>query len=464
MKRLLPLLMLFVSTNIMAEGGPKLTFEKPAKTYCYRVYFTDKKNNIYSTKRPEAFLSKKALERRKKFRIKVDKYDLPVTPFYLEYLNNHNYKVKNISKWNNTAVVEISDTADIHTLSELSFVKDIKKVWESPDSIAVRPKANRFELVENRRDTLPYFYGNGQHQIEMLNANKLHEEGFRGEGMTIAVIDGGFYNADCIDGLKDCNILGTHNFAYPELSVYEETQQHGTMVLSCIAANLPHSLVGTAPKAAFYLLQSEINESESLMEEDNWCAALEYADSLGVDMVTSSLGYYKFDDVSTSHKYHEQDGKSAINSFSASLAASRGLLVLNSAGNEGDGTWKKIGFPADATDILTVGAVKPDSINTLFSSLGNTADGRIKPDVMAQGQQSALLNCNGNVTNANGTSFSTPILCGAVACLWQAFPKAKPTEIIEAVQKAGHNVNHPDNVFGYGIPNMWKAYEYLKKK
>ena len=464
MKRYLPLFLLFAFANVMAEGGPKLTFEKPAKTYCYRVYFTDKKHNIYSTKRPEAFLSDKALERRKKFKIKVDKYDLPVTPFYLEYLNNHDYKIRNVSKWNNTAVVEVSDTSTVKALSELSFVKGIKKVWESPDSIAVRPTANRLELVENRRDTLPEYYGRGQHQIAMLNAIKLHEEGFRGEGMTIAVIDGGFYNADCIAGLKDCNILGTRNFAYPKMSVYDETQQHGTMVLSCIAANQPNSLVGTAPNASFYLLQSEINESESLMEEDNWCAAVEYADSLGADIVTSSLGYYKFDDTTTSHKYCEQDGKTAVNSICASLAASRGLLILNSAGNEGDGSWKKIGFPADATDILTVGAVRPDSINTLFSSLGNTADGRTKPDVMAQGERSALLNCNGNVTQANGTSFSTPILCGAVACLWQAFPKAKPTEIIEAVQQAGHNVQYPNNVFGYGIPNMWKAYEYLKKK
>lgn len=464
MKRFLPLLLLLVGATAMADDGPAVSFVKPAKTFCYRVYFSDKKHNIYSTRRPEAFLSEKALKRRKKFKIKVDEYDLPVSPLYLEYLKNHEFKVRNVSKWNNTAVVEFADTAQIQTLAQLSFVKNIKKVWESPDSIAVRPEANRFMLVENRRDTLENFYGKGQHQIEMLNANKLHEQGFRGEGMTIAVIDGGFYNADCIEGLKQCNILGTRNFVKPGKSVYEETQQHGTMVLSCIAAQIPNAMVGTAPNAAFYLLQSEDNDSESMIEEDNWCAAVEYADSIGADMVSSSLGYYKFDDASTSHKYYEQDGKTAVNSFSASLAASRGLLILNSAGNEGDGTWKKIGFPGDARDILTVGAVNNDSINTLFSSLGNTADGRIKPDVMALGQQSALLNCNGNVTHANGTSFSTPILCGATACLWQAFPKAKPTEIIEAIQQAGHNVNHPDNIFGYGIPDMWKAYEYLKNK
>ena len=464
MKKILPLLLLLLFTTAMADEGATLSFVKPPKSFCYRVYFSDKKHNIYSTKRPESFLSEKALERRKKFKIKVDEHDLPVTPFYLEYLNNHQFKVRNVSKWNNTAVVELTDTASLKTLAGLYFVDHITKVWESPDSIAVRPKVSRFELVENRRDTLAEYYGCGQHQIDMLQAARLHEEGYNGKGMTIAVIDGGFYNADCIDGLKDCNILGTHNFVKPGQSVYEETQQHGTMVLSCIAANLPYSMVGTAPNASFYLLQSEDNDSESLMEEDNWCAAVEYADSIGADIVTSSLGYYKFDDKTTSHKYHEQNGTTAVNSYCASLAASRGLLILNSAGNEGDGTWKKIGFPGDAKDILTVGAVNKDSVNTLFSSIGNTADGRIKPDVMAQGESSALLNCNGNVTTANGTSFSTPILCGAVACLWQAFPKAKPTEIIEAVQKAGNNTAHPNNIFGYGIPDMWKAYEFLKNK
>lgn len=464
MKKILPFLLLFSFSTVMADEGSVLTFVKPPKTFCYRVYFSDKKHNIYSTRRPEAFLSEKALARRKKFKIKVDEHDLPVTPFYLEYLNNHQFKIKNVSKWNNTAVVELSDTTTLSTLSNLAFVKRIKKVWESPDSIAVRPKVNRFELVENRRDTLANYYGSGQHQIDMLNGTHLHEEGFSGKGITIAIIDGGFYNADCIEGLKQCNILGTRNFVKPEKNVYEETQQHGTMVLSCIASHLPYSMVGTAPDASFYLLQSEDNDSESMMEEDNWCAAVEYADSIGADIITSSLGYYKFDDHTNSHKYWEQNGKTAVNSICASLTASRGILLLNSAGNEGDGTWKKIGFPGDAKDMLTVGAVNKDSINTLFSSIGNTADGRIKPDVMAQGQDASMLNCNGNVTQANGTSFSTPILCGAVACLCQAFPKAKPTEIIEAVQQAGNNAEHPNNIFGYGIPDILKAYEYLKHK
>ena len=463
MKNILPFLMLFVFSSAWAQVYKRPTFVKPEKTYKYRVYFTDKKHNTYSLKRPEAFLSEKSLERRKKYKIKVDQHDLPVTPLYVEYLNDHHFKVQNVSKWNNTAVVEVRDTSSIKELSEVNFIKDVRKVWESQDSLLVYPPVDRLQIVSNQRDTMTNVYGKAYRQVSMLNVNKLHQEGYKGDNMTIAIIDGGFYNADCIEGLKNCKVLGTRNFVTPERSVYEETQQHGTQVLSCIAANLPKCLVGTAPNASFYLLISEDNYSENMIEEDNWCAAVEYADSLGVDVITSSLGYYKFDDPSATHKYHELDGETALNSRSASLAASRGILVINSAGNEGDNAWKKIGFPADAKNILSVGAVKANGINTEFSSIGNTADGRIKPDVMAQGEYSAVLDCCGNVSTASGTSFSAPILCGAVTCLLQAFPKSTPEEIIQAVHQSGDNVKYPNNIFGYGIPDMWKAYEILNR-
>ena len=462
MKKILSLLILFALAVTMTAESEQ--YRKVEKTYRYRIYFTDKKHNNYSTRHPEEFLSQKALARRKKLKIKVDKFDLPVTQLYLEYLNKNNIKVVNVSKWNNTAVVEVSDRQLIEGLKEVAFIKDTKQVWESSDSILIRTESDRTAEIENRRDTLISYYGKSEHQLQMLQVPQLHELGLKGEGMTIAVIDGGFYNTDIISGLKDCKIKGTRNFVHPEKSVYEEPQQHGTMVLSCMAAQLPFGLVGSAPEAEFYLLVSEDNDSENLIEEDNWCAALEYADSLGVDIVTSSLGYHCFDDISACHKYHEMNGETAINSKSASLAASRGLVVVNSAGNEGDTHWKKLGFPGDAKDIFTVGAVNRHKVNTLFSSLGNTADGRIKPDIMAQGEDTALLDFQGNVTTANGTSFSAPLFCGALACLMQAFPQAKPLEIIHAVQQAGDQAEHPNNVYGYGIPNMYKAYEFLKKK
>lgn len=462
LKILFPVLLLCFATGVRAEYvEPK--YEKVPKTFRYRVSFTDKKNNPYSLKRPQEFLSQKAIDRRSKYGIRPDAHDLPVTPLYLAALRERGLQVLHTSKWNNTAVIETADSALAARLPELAFVSAVCKVWESPDSVKVTPPYDRRSDLLNALDTVDGHYGRGRGQAVMIAADRLHEAGFRGTGVTIAVIDGGFLNADCIPALRGCHVLGTRNFTGSAASVYE-AQQHGTMVLSCIAANLPGSLVGTAPDADFYLLQSEINEGESLVEEDNWCAAVEYADSLGCDIVTSSLGYYEFDDTQASHRYADLDGRTAINSRSASLAASRGLLVLNSAGNSGNDRWKKIGFPADAANILTVGAVTAKRENTLFSSLGNTADGRTKPDVMAQGQNAWLLDYTGSMTMANGTSFSTPILCGGVACLLQACPDRRPEEIIDAVCRTADNAATPDNVYGYGIPDLWKAYKALTAK
>ncbi len=449
--------------NTSAAPEKPVKYMKLPKAYRYRVSFRDKANNTYSLRHPEAFLSKKALERRKKYRIKVDEYDLPVTSVYLEYLYRKGFKIVHTSKWNNTAVVETADTALVGSLEGVKFITGVRKVWESPDSVRVSDTSNRRKNVINSRDTLPDYYGHARCQVSMIGVDSLHSAGFRGDGITIAVIDGGFYNADCVAALRTTKILGTRNFVKPGQSVYD-AQPHGMMVLSCIAANFPHSLVGTAPDASFYLLMSEDDESENIIEEDHWCAAIEYADSVGVDIVTSSLGYYTFDDSQANHKYYEQDGETAVNSRAASLAASRGLIVLNSAGNSGDEDWKKIGFPADAKDILAVGAVTEDRKNTVFSSLGNTADGRIKPDVMAMGLATWLLDFSGSVSVANGTSFSTPLMCGGVACLLQAFPMKRPEEIIRAVQLSGDNAGHPDNVYGYGIPDLWKAYQLLKRR
>lgn len=464
MKKILPLLLFFVFATLAAEKSEHVFYKKMPKAYRYRVYLADKKNNSYSLKKPEVFLSEKSLARRKRLGIKLDKHDLPVSSSYLQELQAKGLRIHCVSKWNNTVVVEMSDTLQVEALKHLSFVTGIRKVWESKDSVFCHQGFSRSSIIENKRDTLENYYGKGYKQISQLAADDLHKAGYCGQGMTIAVIDGGFFNVDSIAAFRHTKILGTRNFVNPDKSVYEELQPHGTMVLGCIAPNGPYSHVGTAPEASFYLLQSEDTSSEQPIEEDNWCAAVEYADSLGVDIVTSSLGYTTFDKGYDSHKYFEADGKTAVNSRVASLAASRGILLLNSAGNEGDGTWKKIGFPADAPNILTVGAVDYEGVNTIFSSLGNTADGRIKPEVMAVGAGTWVVNAQGNLEQSHGTSFSCPVLCGAVACLWQAFPEKTPLEIISAVVRSANNYEHPDNVYGYGIPNMWKAYNLLKKQ
>lgn len=438
--------------------------EKVEKAYRYRVYFSDKDNGPYSLKRPEEFLSAKALERRRKFRIKPDEHDIPVTPVYLEYLRRKGMRVLHTSRWNNTAVVQVADTALMDSLKGVTFVKGTRRVWESPDMVEQQMQVDRNLILTNLLDTIPgSLYGHGQRQASMIAADSLHARGFRGEGVTIAVVDGGFQNVDKAVAFKGCRIAGMKNFSGNGTDNVCETQaDHGTMVLACMAANLPGTLVGTAPDATYYLLQSEDVATEHIVEEDNWCAALEYADSVGADIVTSSLGYTEFDDRSASHRYAELDGHTAINSCSASMAASRGLIVLNSAGNSGDNTWKKIGTPADAENILTVGAVKENGINTVFSSLGNTADGRVKPDVMAMGQDTWLIDAMGNVTQASGTSFSCPVMAGGVACLVQACPDKRPEEVIEAVRNAGNNVRNPDNVYGYGIPNLMEALRLLQ--
>lgn len=443
-----------------AAADNYIHFKTPT-TYKFRVTFADKKQTPYSISRPEEFLSAKSLERRKRMNLSVDEYDLPITPDYLKAVQQYGRLVTK-SKWTNTAVVELTDTSALKNLRSLPYVKEVCQVWKRPDKMLRPDTTDRRTWLVDTLPQLPQPYGRGYRQIAQLNGIKLHDAGFRGKGVTIAVIDAGYCNADYIKALKGVDIKGTYNFVHPGRTVYEG-QKHGMNVLSCIATNRPGAMIGTAPEASFYLLVSEDDSTEHKVEEDYWCAAVEYADSVGCDVVTSSLGYTGYDDKVESFGYWELDGRTHINSRVASLAASRGIVLLNSAGNSGNDRWKKIGVPADATDMLSVGAVDSLGRNTYFSSLGNTADGRIKPDVMAMGQASALLDTDGCLTTANGTSFSTPILCGLVACLRQAYPQVRPETIIQAVRLSGNNAQHPDNVFGCGIPDMWKAYELLRQ-
>ena len=426
--------------------------------YKYRVYLKDKKESPYKKSRPLEFLSQKALDRRAKWKIKIDDKDLPVSPAYLSKLAVNGTKVLCMSKWNNTVLVQNTDSAKLEALAGLPFVSKVQKVfagtlYEYPDDI----KEKRLAEIKDSLAHSATFYGASFDQVHQLNGTLLHNAGFRGKGMTIAIIDGGFHNADAMKLLDNVKILGTHNFVRPNQSVYDENS-HGMSVLSCIGANKPNVLVGTAPEAEFWLLVSEDSYSETPAEEDYWAAAVEYADSVGADVVNTSLGYNDFDDDSMNVKYCELDGKSRLNSRSASLAASRGLMLVHSAGNSGNDSWKLITPPADASDVITVGAVVRSGENTLFSSLGNTADGRIKPDIMAMGQASAVARSDGQVGHASGTSFSSPITAGMVACLMQALPEYKPEEIIDLLHKSGNYSEHPNNIYGYGIPDYWEAY------
>ena len=307
-------------------------------------------------------------------------------------------------------------------------------------------------------------YGLAVDQIRLSNGDKLHEEGFKGQGMTIAVIDAGFHNADKITAMQNIRILGTKDFVNPQSDIFAESS-HGMAVLSCIAMNRPGAMTGTAPEASFWLLRSEDEYSEHLVEQDYWAAAVEYADSVGVDVLNTSLGYYAFDDKSKNYKLRNLDGHYALMSRQASRIADKGMVLVCSAGNSGRGTWKKITPPGDAENVITVGAADRNLVNADFSSVGNTTDGRVKPDVMAVGVASAVAGNDGTVSHANGTSFASPTLCGLVACFWQACPWLTAKQVVEAVRNAGDRKEYPDNIYGYGVPDIWKACQIeLEKK
>ena len=440
------------------------TAQQTQRMYRYRVTFTDKKHNNFTLQKPECFLSPQSLQRRQRYGLSVDEHDLPVSARYLKQIRNKGLRLCCTSKWNNSAVFETADTLLAAQLRQLPFVSEVRCVWRQPSKgFQAKSREERAEQLKLTSSKSTAHYEKADKRMAQLNLNPLHDKGLRGSGITIAVIDGGFYNADLLPGLTSVKVLGTRNFVRPEVSVYAEGD-HGMNVLSCMAAHTPQELVGTAPEASYYLLVSEDSESEQLVEEDYWCAAIEYADSLGVDMVTSSLGYQAFDHTEMNYRYADLDGRTAAISRVASLGASRGIFVVTSAGNSGSGRWKKITMPADAPHVLTVGAVDSRGRNAFFSSLGDTSDGRVKPDVMALGVDVPVYGSQGNIEEVDGTSFACPIMCGATACLLQAFPTAKPDDIIHALQRSSSTADAPNNVFGYGIPDLLKAYQLLQEQ
>ncbi|MGL4519632.1 MAG: S8 family peptidase [Phocaeicola sp.] len=428
----------------------------------YRIQLTDKENTPYSLDSPQDFLSERAIERRKRQNLSLNESDLPVNPYYLAGIEECGVQIVTSSKWNNSSVVSVTDTLVVKKLAALPFVKEIKKVWSSP-AIEGNEQPDRRMGVTNQVKQYDSFYGAGEKQITLHQGEKLHQAGFWGEGMQVAVIDAGFYNVDLLSAFKEMHLLGVRDFVNPNSDIYDQNY-HGMKVLSCMAAYLPNSLVGTAPKASYWLLRSEDEASEQLVEEDYWAAAIEFADSAGVDIVNTSLGYYEFDQGWGNYSYRELDGYTSLMSYTASMVASKGMVMVCSAGNTGNKAWKKITPPADAKDILAVGAINREKVNADFSSVGNTSDGRIKPDVMAVGLRTSIIENNGIISQANGTSFASPIICGLVTCFWQACPWLTAYQVIERVREAGDRTNEPDNIFGYGIPNIWEAYQTAVKE
>lgn len=453
-----------------------LLFNAYAKAQHQKVWIVFKDKVVHNKKFVTPSLSTISIEKKLKRNIPIDEKDYPINDEYINIITNQGYKIVAKSRWLNAVSIEIKNIEEIEALKKIDCIKNIypvKKFYKTihPDYYASISKFGILETYSNIKcnDGLrnSFDYGPSLNQIEMLSGTYLHGLGFTGEGMVIAVLDAGFKDVhilNAFDSLRNDNrILGTWDFIAGNDSVYEDNG-HGSMVLSCMAANLPGQLIGTAPKASYWLLRTEDADAEYIQEEDFWVMGAEFADSVGADIINSSLGYTTFDNPADNHSYQDLDGNTTTITIAADIAASKGILVINSAGNSGSSSWLYIGAPADGDSVLAVGAVDANGIRASFSSVGPTADGRIKPNIMAQGQWAIIASLSGGIQLGNGTSFSAPIISGLAACLWQTKPNATNMEIFKTIEKSAHQYNNPDSLMGYGIPNFQFAHQLLSIK
>jgi len=428
----------------------------------YRIVFTDKDNSPFTLEKPEDFLSARAIQRRKTQLIPLDSKDLPVNPAYIDEVGSTGARVLTVSKWFNAVTVDHVDPAILQQIMGLPFVRPdpLKKISSDVD-IQVKSYGASHAEAE------PLDSGNSFRQIELHNGDMLHASGYTGEGIHIAVVDAGFNDADASPAFtrlwQKGSILGTRDFVNGNSLLYEG-HTHGTSVLSVIGGWEPGYLAGSAPDASFWLLRSEDGSTEYLIEEDNWIAAAEFADSAGVDVINSSLGYSTFNDPSQNHSYIDMDGNSTRVSIAADIAASRGMLVIASAGNEGTSGWRYISAPSDADSVLCVGAVDSTGAIASFSSHGPSSDGQVKPDVCAMGVRNFGVNAAGDLARSNGTSFSAPVISGLAACLWQANPEAGVMDILNVIKESADRYKTPDTLYGYGIPDFNLANILLKRR
>jgi len=423
----------------------------------YYIQFTDKNDSPYSIDNPEEFLTQRAIDRRARYNIPISENDIPVNAAYIAGIGTFDVQILNHTKWLNGVTIYTTDAAVIYDIEALPYVSAVRKVNNQNNY-----KSNKFDnLIDKEtsnnsgiKSSSALDYGLGYDQIQQLNGIKLHEKGYLGQGMVVAVLDAGFTGViehPVFKYLWDNNkILGTKDFVYVGGDVYEG-HEHGKMVLSCMGANLPGEMIGTAPEADYWLLRSEEGPLENVIEEYNWVSAAEFADSVGADVINSSLSYFGFDMPEWSYDPEDMDGNTAISTIGADIAASKGMIVCNSAGNSGT----LVGAPADGDSVFTVGSVRLDGDRSGFSSIGPTADGRIKPNIMSCGEGATIAVGNDFIsTGGNGTSFSSPIMAGMVTCLWQSHPEMTAMEIQESIMESGTTADNPDNFYGWGIPDF----------
>jgi len=471
MKHFLTLIFLLASFNI-------LNAQKVSEKHV--VFLTDKNNSPYSLNNPEEFLSARAIDRRIKYNIALDEKDLPVTPSYISQISATGAIFLYPLKWFNAVAISTDDPAVLAAILALPFVDSVNTVDKgyqdgvkqssginNLDEISAIPpyKIGQPTIPSGNKSTGSLDYGNAWNQVSMIGLDELHNLGFTGQGMMIAVLDAGFWDVDqgaAFAYLWQNNLIaGTRDFATIGGNVFQN-HTHGESVLSIMGANLPGQIIGTAPDAAYWLIRTEDAwGGEYLLEEYNWVAGAELADSSGVDIITSSLAYTTFDNTANNHSYSDLDGNTTPIARAGDIAASRGMLVVNCAGNEGENSWFHISTPADGDSILAIGAVDENGIYQEFSGKGPTADGRTKPDVVAQGYNTAIIYGNGVLTVGTGTSFSTPIVAGALACLWQAVPAVSAEDIRLASRYSASQSGSPDNLVGWGIPDIMSTHNTL---
>ncbi len=428
------------------------------------VYFKDKPDEANYFATPTLMLTQRALDRRTVQGIALDSKDVPVyQPYIDEIIASPGITVKAKSKWMNCLHIR-GLQANIEALKLLSSVLRIDFADKSLNGTVKKTSAKlKFKPVNKvLQTTVNFNYGNSANQIQMLNGHLLHQQNFTGTGKIIAVLDAGFPGVNTAQPFQrlitNGSILGGYDYVNKSTNFYTGNS-HGTLVLSTMGGFTDGQLVGTAPDSQYYLFITEDVASENPVEESNWVEAAEEADRLGVDIITSSLGYFAYDNPAYSHTYSDMTGNSAFASQGANIAFSKGIFVVASAGNEGASIVEPhVGVPAEALNVLGIGAVKADETYAAFSSIGPSFDGRVKPDVMAQGDPAVLSDTAGNITSASGTSFSGPIMAGMVACLWQALPGKTNAQIKQLITQSADNFSEPPvksrPQYGYGIPDF----------
>jgi len=441
--------------------GAQLSFGQTQDAW---VFFADKENVAEALANPITILTQDALDRKEMHDVEIDERDVPVTEAYIAQIKaapGITYFAK--SKWMNCVYVQ-GEQIDIENLLDLPFVVDIE--WADKDlnfpNPVVGTTPDKF-AIENQNSRIEYNYGTAANQIEMIHGDYLHEQDFTGEGMVVAVLDAGFpgfqTNPGFANVINEGRLLGTYDFTARTTDV-TGTSTHGSKVTSTTVGYLDNLYAGTAPNASLYLFVTEYGPDENPREEAWWVEALERSDSLGVDVINTSLGYQDYDNPAYTHTYEDLNGITTFAARGANIAYEKGMVLVTSAGNDGNG-FGTVGTPADAIGILAVGAVDSNGNYASFSSRGPTVDGRIKPDIMVQGSGSALINENGNLDFGSGTSYSSPIATGSVTCLWQSSPTTKNFELMQVIRESAHLYNNPTNQMGYGIPNFQQAYGIL---